>query len=68
MEPTTKLGADLVVGDVVCERDGAALTIAAIDRRGSWVTMIFERYGSLVAGSARVRATAKVRVVVPEES
>lgn len=63
----TKLAADLVVGDMVCERDGAALTIAAIERRGSWVTMTFERYGSVPAGFTRVRASAKVRVVAAEE-
>jgi riboflavin synthase alpha subunit len=63
MNATTKTAGELVTGDVI-SANGAALTVATVERAArGMVVVTFERGCWIVQpGPARVRATAKVEV------
>jgi hypothetical protein len=59
---TTKRAKDMVAGDMVIEKDGALLTVAAVEHNTRWIGLTFERYGVGAAPRCTVKPTARVRV------
>lgn len=58
-----KRAGEVKIGDRLVEKDGYLLTVANVSRDGTVMTFYFEQNGMIPIQAAKVRDSAKVRVL-----
>jgi hypothetical protein len=63
-QQATKRASDLVVGDYVCERDGAEFQVESLERKGAYINFVLANVHHYMSAGAMLKARVKATSLV----